>query len=185
MNVNKREQVITLAVAIGLAGLFLALWFKPRLNELRHIQQQNVQLAQETQTIAQECQQVTSLREELGRYSDVLSQARTRIPQKDHSLEFEGFLRDLGRKKQLVRSGIGSERSKEFLKDGLESRSDGLVIKEYIVSFRSDFDPFYAFLGDLENAELLARVWSLTVKPVEGRGEFDVEMKLNTYFGDL
>ncbi len=184
MNLNVREQLLTLGVSLALLAVFAFGLAIPRSTTLGEVQQQNTalqrhneDLVRETTFIAAEHQQVEQLKKEL-------LIAQSRVPLEDRFAEYENDLLRLGEE-----HGLWDPATEPEIIDakpvGEEGESD-IETRTVKLSFKSGFDEFYGFLRAVETQTRLTRVERVEIRPADQYGMlFKIELELSIFNGQL
>ncbi len=184
MNLNAREQLLTLGVSLGLLAVFVFGLALPRSTTLGDVRQQNTtlqahneDLVRETTFIAAEHKQVEQLKQEL-------SIAQSRVPLEDRFAEFESDLLRLGEE-----HGLWDPATEPEILDTTpagDDRESDVQMRTVKLSFTGKFDEFYGFLRAVETQTRLTRVGRLEIHPVNQYGTlFKIELELSIYYGQL
>ena len=184
MNLNIREQLLTLGVSLALLTVFAFGLAIPRSTTLGEVRQKNTtlqrhheDLVRETTYIAAEHQQVEQLKQEL-------SIARLRVPLEDRFAEYENDLLRLGQE-----HGLWDPTTEPEILDanptGEEHESD-IETRTVKLSFKCGFDEFYGFLRAVETQTRLTRVEGIEIRPANQYGMlFEIELELSIFYGQL
>lgn len=184
MNLNMREQLITLAVALAAVAVFVLALALPRTHSLADVQREHVELehfneklARENATIAAAHNEVVALRKEL----DV---AGSRVPREDHFAEYENNLLRLGEQ-----FGLWNQDTEPHIVDStltVEPSDGDLRARTMKLNLTAEFGKFYDFLQALESQTKLTRIERLEIKPVNELGNlFSIELELTLFYGRL
>ncbi len=184
MNVNVREQLLTLGVSLALLAVFVFGLAIPRSSTLGNVQQQNTtlqrhneDLVRETTFIAAEHQQVEQLKQELRI-------AQSRVPVEDRFAEYENDLLRLGEEHGLWNPATEPEIIDT--KPAGEERESDIETRTVKLSFKSGFDEFYGFLRAVETQTRLTRVERVEIRPANPYGMlFEIELELSIFYGQL
>lgn len=184
MNLNFREQLLTLGVSLALLTVFVVGLAIPRsatLGDVRDenaaLQRRNEDLVQETTSIAAEHQEVEQLKKEL-----VIAQSR--VPLEDRFAEYENDLLRLGE----VHGLWGPTTEPEILdvQTTAEEQVGEIKTRTMKLTFKSGFDEFYGFLRAVETQTRLTRVERIEIHPVNQYGVlFEIELELSIFYGQL
>jgi len=182
MNINRREQLITLCVPLALCLLFYLFVVQPHYAELKRISVDQIAIEAESKALNEDYLKKTSIYEEVRELKGQLKEAIRRIPQKDIG-QFEAILLKLGSKYQLIDSDETSAHN--YLRYGQRQRKDNIIRQPVQIRFVAESETFISFLNELENREILTEVNKISVQQMKQQNTFDVSMHLNFFYGKL
>lgn len=183
MNSSTREQLLTLAVAVGLAIAFVFGLALPRSSTLADVRQEHAHLQSHNDTLARENATITTAHRDVEQLKRELQIARSRVPVEDHFAEYENNLLKLGRQFELWTLD-----SEPQITDVTVERGDSLSMEHRTMklSFTADFAKFYDFLRGLESQTRLTRIDRIDISAASPFGDrFTVDLELSIFFGAL
>ncbi len=183
MNSSTREQLLTLAVAVGLAIAFVFGLALPRSSTLADVRRESADLQSRNETLALENATITTAHQEVEQLERELEIARSRVPVEDHFAEYENTLLTLGRQFELW--DLDSEPQ---ITDVTADRGDSLGMdhRTMKLTFTADFAKFYDFLRGLESQTRLTRIDRIDISAAGVSGNrFTVDLEVSIFFGEL
>ncbi len=184
MNLNTREQLITLGVALAALLTFVFGLALPRSKALADARRKNTQLHKLNQNLARENATIPSEHQEVERLKQELKIARSRVPLEDHFAEYENSLLRLGEEFDLWDQTtepqiIDSTPSANYAENRINTRRMKL-------KFTAEFGKFYDFVRALESQTRLTRIERIEINPVDEYGNlFTIELELSIFHGRL
>ena len=184
MNLNSREQLLTLGVSLALLAVFAFGLAIPRSATLGEVRQQNTTLQQHNEDLVRETTFIAAEHEEVEQLKQELRIAQSRVPLEDHFAEYENNLLRLG-----AEHGLWDPATEPEIIDtkpaGEEGESD-IETRTVKLSFKSGFDEFYGFLQAVEAQARLTRVERVKIHPANQYGTlFEIELELSIFYGQL
>lgn len=184
MNLNMREQLVTLAVALAAVAVFVLALALPRTHSLADVRREHVELEQYNEKLARENATITAAHDEVVTLRQALDIAGSRVPREDHFAEYENNLLRLGEQ-----FGLWSQDTEPHIVDSTltaERSNDGLQARSMKLNLTAEFGKFYDFLQALESQTKLTRIERLEIKPVNEFGNlFTIELELTLFYGRL
>ncbi len=184
MNLNVREQLLTLGVTLALAAVFAFGLAIPRSTTLGDVRQQNTALQQQNEDLVRETTFIAAEHKEVEQLKQELSIARSRVPLEDRFAEFESDLLRLGEE-----HGLWEPTTEPEILDTTpigDDRESAVQVRTVKLSFKSGFDEFYGFLRAVETQTRLTRVERVEIRPANQYSVlFEIELELSIYFGQL
>ena len=184
MNLNLREQLLTLGVSLALLAVFAFGLAIPRSTTLGEVQQQNTALQQHNEDLVRETTFIAAEHRQVAQLEQELSIAQSRVPLEDHFVEYENDLLRLGEQ-----HGLWDPATEPEILDvvsGGEEREGDLKMRTVKLSFQSGFDEFYGFLRAVETQTRLTRVERIEIRPANQYGVlFEIELELSIFYGQL
>ena len=184
MNLNVREQLLTLGVTLALLAVFVFGLAIPRSSTLGDVRQQNTTLQRHNEDLVRETTFITAEHKEVEQLKQELSIAHSRVPLEDRFAEFENDLLRLGEEHSLWDPTTEPE-ILDTTPLGDERESD-LQRRTVQLSFTCRFDEFYGFLRAVETQTRLTRVEGIEIRPANQYGMlFEIELELSIFYGQL
>ncbi len=184
MNLNVREQLLTLGVSLALLAVFAFGLAIPRSTTLGEVRQQNTTLQRHNEDLVRETTFIAAEHKEVEQLKQELSIAQSRVPLEDRFAEYENDLLRLGEE-----YGLWDPTTEPEILDttpvGDERESD-LQMRTVKLSFPCGFDEFYGFLRAVETQTRLTRVERVEIRPANQYGMlFEIELELSIFYGQL
>ena len=184
MNLNNREQLLTLGVSLALLAVFAFGLAIPRSTTLGEVRQQNTALQRHNEDLVRETTFIAAEHQEVERLKKELRLAQSRVPLEDRFAEYENDLLRLGEEHGLW--DPATEPEIIDTKPGGEERESDIETRTVKLSFESGFDEFYGFLRAVERQTRLTRVERVEIRPADQYGVlFKIELELSIFYGQL
>ena len=184
MNLNIREQLLTLGVSLALLVVFVFGLAIPRSSTLGDVRQQNTTLQRHNEDLVHETTSIAAEHQEVEQLKQELSIAQLRVPLEDRFAEYENDLLRLGEQ-----HGLWEPTTEPEILDAMpagEERESDVKIRTVKLSFKSGFDEFYGFLRAVETQTRLTRVERVEIRPADQYGMlFEIELELSIFNGQL
>ena len=184
MNLNIREQLLTLGVSLALLAVFAFGLAIPRSTTLGEVRQQNTTLQRHNEDLVRETTFIAAEHKEVERLKQELSIAHSRVPIEDRFAEFENDLLGLGEE-----HGLWDPATEPEILDATpvgDERESNLQRRTVKLTFKSGFDEFYGFLRAVETQTRLTRVERVEIRPANQYGVlFEIELELSIFYGQL
>jgi hypothetical protein len=179
MDGRRREQLITLIMALGITAVFAAIMLLPGTSRLSRLRSENRILLQEQQRFAEDYGHLApALAAEITRLESQVAEAIRRVPPADIRVDFEQDLRALGETLELV--------GEDFFRTTTFQRDRSISVRGATLRFKASFMKLYEFLKELEGQERLTVVQGLELQPVPGPdARFDITLELKFFYGEL
>ena len=182
MNLNLREQLLTLGVSLALLAVFAFGLAIPRSTTLGEVRQQNTTLQRRNEDLVRETTSIAAEHQEVEQLKQQLSIAQLRVPLEDRFAEFENDLLRLGEE-----HGLWDPTTEPEILDttsvGDAGESD-VQMRTVKLSFTCGFDEFYGFLRAVETQTRLTRVEGIEIRPANPYGMlFEIELELSIFYG--
>ncbi len=184
MNLNIREQLLTLGVSLALLAVFAVGLAIPRSTTLGDVRQQNTTLQQHNEDLVRETTFIAAEHKEVEQLKQELSFAQSRVPVEDRFAEYENDLLRLGEQHGLWDPATEPE-ILDVSPTGEEHESN-IETRTVKLSFKCEFDEFYGFLREVETQTRLTRIEGIEIRPVNQYGElFEITLELSIFYGQL
>ncbi len=184
MNLNSREQLLTLGVSLALLAVFAFGLAIPRSTTLGEVRQQNTALQRHNEDLVRETTFIAAEHQEVKQLKQELSIARLRVPLEDRFAEYENDLLRLGEE-----HGLWDPTSEPEILDATptgEAYESDIETRTVKLSFQCGFDEFYGFLQAIETQTRLTRVEGIEIRPANQDGLlFEIELQLSIFYGRL
>ncbi len=184
MNLNNREQLLTLGVSLALLAVFAFGLAIPRSTTLGEVRQQNTALQQHNEDLVRETTFIAAEHQRVEQLEQELSIARLRVPLEDRFAEYENDLLRLGEE-----HGLWDPTTEPEILDAMpagEGYESDIETRTVKLSFQCGFDEFYGFLRAVETQTRLTRVEGIEIRPANQNGLlFEIELVLSIFYGQL